>query len=85
MLECFFVKSFFIRRSFISKMLTKLRPQEQARKLETFTYLKAHKNNPLPFSEQMQGAAAVYITQTRVLEALQIGEGAKQAQATHRQ
>lgn len=85
MLECFFVKSFFIRRSFISKMLTKLRPQEQARKLEMFTYLKAYKNNPLPFSGQMQGAAAVYITQTRVLGALQIGEGAKQAQATHRQ
>lgn len=75
LLECFSVKSFFIRRSFISKMLTQLRPQEQARKLETFTCLKAYKNNPLPFSGQMQGAAAVYITLPRVLEALLKGEG----------
>lgn len=73
LLECFSVKSFFVRHSFISKMLTKLRPQEQARKLETFTYLKAYKNNRLPFSGQTQGAAAVYITLLRVLEALQKG------------
>lgn len=46
----FFVKSFFVRHSFISKMLTKLRPQEQARKLETFTHSKALKNNPFLFS-----------------------------------
>lgn len=84
LLECFSVKSFFVRHSFISKMLTKLRPQEQARKLETFTYLKAYKNNLLPFSGQTQGAAAVYITLLRVLEALQKGEGTmRKLFATH--
>lgn len=42
----------FLRHSFITKMLTKLKPQEQARKLEMFTHSKAYKNNPFPFSGQ---------------------------------
>lgn len=48
----FFLWKGFLRHSFITKMLTKLKPQEQARKLEMFTHSKAYKNNPFPFSGQ---------------------------------